>query len=111
MSYKDTPNFGNLKSGVGIVLDLGKTQQVGTVNVSFLDGSTSVELRAASAGTTERPAALGNFTKVAEGSGEKVALKPGKTLRTRYVLVWLTKLPQTGEGDFRGRVSEISVTS
>ncbi|KIF75506.1 serine/threonine protein kinase [Streptomyces sp. 150FB] len=111
MSYKDTPNFGNLKSGVGIVLDLGKTQQVGTVNVSFLDGQTSVELRAASADTTQRPSTLGSFTKVAEGSGEKVALKPGKPLRTRYVLVWLTKLPQTSAGSFRGRVSEISVTS
>ncbi len=30
-----SPEFGNLKSGVGIILDLGKVQQVGKVTVSF----------------------------------------------------------------------------
>ncbi|MFJ4920508.1 protein kinase family protein [Streptomyces sp. NPDC088725] len=108
--YSSTPNFGNLKSGAGIVLDLGKSQPVGTVNVSFLGGNTSVELRAASADTTTEPTTLDGFKKVAEGSGEKVVLKPGKPVQARYVLVWLTKLPQISPGNFRGKVSEISVT-
>ncbi|WP_030744349.1 protein kinase family protein [Streptomyces sp. NRRL F-5135] len=104
-------DFGRLKPGVGIILDLGKVQQVGTVDVSFLGGTTGVELRAASADTQSEPTTLDAFSKVAEGSGEKVALKPGKELKTRYVLVWLTDLPSEPGGNYRGKVSEIQVTS
>jgi hypothetical protein len=109
-TYYTDPNFGRLKSGVGIMLDLGKSQPVGEVDVSFLGGDTSVALMAASRGQTERPTSLSGFTKVTEGSGTKVALKPGKPVQTRYVLVWLTKLPPVGGGGFRGKISEIHIT-
>ncbi|CAL9480096.1 hypothetical protein SUDANB6_03020 [Streptomyces sp. enrichment culture] len=100
--------FGNLKPGVGVILDLGKTQQVGKVTVSFV-GNTSVELRAAS-GETE-PSTFDGYTKVADGSGTTVELKPEKKVDSRYLLVWLTELPPTSDGKFRGRVVDIKVTS
>jgi hypothetical protein len=103
--------LGSLKPGVGIVLDLGTSQRVGSVKVSFVGGDTSVELRAASAGTTEQPAELDGFKKVTEGSGTEVTLKPGKAFQTRYVLVWLTELPPSDGAYFRGKVSEIKITS
>ncbi|MFC8227561.1 serine/threonine protein kinase [Streptomyces sp. NPDC057287] len=102
-------DFGRLKEGVGVVLDLGKVQQVGNVEVSFLGGSTSVELR-----TTEDesvPQMPDGFTKAAKGSGTKVSLKPDKPVQARYLLVWLTKLPPSDDGNYRGKVSEIKVTS
>lgn len=101
-------DFGRLKEGVGVVLDLGKVQQVGNVEVSFL-GSTSVELR-----TTEDPSVPrmpDGFTKAAEGSGTKVSLKPDKPVQARYLLVWLTELPPSDDGNYRGKVSDIKVTS
>ena len=104
-----TADFGNLKDGVGVVLDLGKVQQVGAVDVSFLGGTTSVELR-----TTEDasvPALPGGFKKVADGSGTKVSLKPDEPVKARYVLVWLTNLPLSDDGRFRGKVSDIKITS
>lgn len=104
-------DFGRLKAGVGIVLDLGQVQQVGTVDVSFLGGETSVELRTAPEDASAEPTTLDGFTKVSDGSGSNVSLKPGKPVRARYVLVWLTELPQTDEGNFRGKVSEIKITS
>ncbi|GAA3373251.1 protein kinase family protein [Streptomyces sannanensis] len=109
--YVGTPNFGNLKEGVGIVLDLGETHQVGKVDVSFLGGDTSVELRAAPSNAQTQPTSPKGFTKIAEGSGSQVTLKPGKPVETRYVLVWLTKLPQDRGGDFRGKISEIKITT
>ncbi|MEV0781853.1 serine/threonine protein kinase [Streptomyces sp. NPDC050423] len=102
-------NFGNLKEGVGVVLDLGKVQQVGAVDVTFLGGATSVELRAAA--TPEVPSLPTGFNEVARGSGTKVALKPGKPVQARYLLVWLTKLPPSSEGNFRGKIADIKVTS
>lgn len=105
-----TAAFGNLKDGVGIVLDLGKVQEVGNVDVSFLGGSTSVELRTTDAPSL--PQAPDGFTTVAQGSGNKVSLKPDKPVRARYVLVWLTKLPlSSDDARYRGKVSEIKITS
>ncbi|MGQ4514993.1 protein kinase family protein [Streptomyces sp. DW26H14] len=108
--YIGEPTFGNLKPGVGLILDLGTAQTVGSVTVDFA-GETSVELRAADPDATTSPTSLDGFTKIAQGTGEKVSLKPSKPVKSRYVLVWLTKLPAAGDGGYRGEVSEIHVTS
>ncbi|MFF4015557.1 protein kinase family protein [Streptomyces sp. NPDC001843] len=108
--YYLSSKFGNLKSGVGVILDLGKAQQVGKVTVTFL-GDTSVELRSANADAGSRPVSFSAYAKVAQGSGTTVELKPGKSLKSRYLLVWLTKLPfQPDDGHWRGRVADIKVT-
>ncbi|MFE1234683.1 protein kinase family protein [Streptomyces sp. NPDC058745] len=102
-------DFGRLKEGVGLVLDLGKAQQIGSVDVSFV-GDTSVELRTAPADATAEPNSPGAFATQAKGSGGKVTLKPAKPVTTRYVLVWLTKLPAS-DGTFRGKITDIKITS
>ncbi|MEV5016307.1 protein kinase family protein [Streptomyces sp. NPDC053780] len=107
--YYRSADFGRLKSGLGVVLDLGKVQQVGEVTVSFV-GNTSVELRSAGTDTTE-PQSIDGYTKAAEGTGTTVTLKPGEPLQARYLLVWLTQLPPTDDGNFRGRVVDVKVTS
>ncbi|MEU0136457.1 serine/threonine protein kinase [Streptomyces sp. NPDC006296] len=104
-----TADFGRLKEGVGIVLDLGKVQRVGSVDVSFLGGTTSAELRTTEASSV--PQLPGGFTKAASGSGTKVALKPDKPVQARYLLVWLTELPRSDDGNYRGKISDIKVTS
>ncbi|MCT9081292.1 protein kinase family protein [Streptomyces fulvoviolaceus] len=110
-SFYTSADFGRLKSGVGVIVDLGKVQQIGKVTVSFV-GDTSVELRAASGDTGTEPTSFDSYTKVAEGSGTSVTLKPGESLKSRYLLVWLTQLPkQTDDGHFRGRVVDVKVTS
>ncbi|WMD09904.1 protein kinase family protein [Streptomyces sp. FXY-T5] len=108
-SFYTSADFGRLKSGVGVILDLGKVQDVGKVTVSF-KGETSVELRAAT-GVATQPQSLDGYTKVAQGSGTTVALKPDESLKSRYLLVWLTKLPLTDDGNYRGRVVDVKVTS
>ncbi|CAM5707360.1 protein kinase family protein [Streptomyces fumanus] len=108
--YYLSSDFGRLKSGVGVILDLGKAQRVGKVTVTFV-GETSVELRAASADAQSEPTSLDSYGKVAEGSGTTVVLKPDKTLKSRYLLVWLTDLPMQANGQWRGRLADIKVTS
>ncbi|MEV4944471.1 protein kinase family protein [Streptomyces sp. NPDC053755] len=103
-------DFGGLKEGVGMVLDLGAPQQVGSVDVSFV-GHTSVELRTAPAGDTTAPTSPGAFATQTSGSGTKVTLKAPKPVTTRYVLIWLTELPASSEGNFRGKISDIKITS
>ncbi|MCZ4508976.1 protein kinase family protein [Streptomyces sp. ActVer] len=108
--FYESADFGRLKQGLGVILDLGKVQQVGKVSVSFV-GDTSVELRAPSGDTGSEPQTFTGYTKVAEGSGTNVTLKPSESLKTRYLLVWLTKLPLTDDGKYRGRTVDVKVTS
>ncbi|HEY5837380.1 protein kinase family protein [Streptomyces sp.] len=108
-SWYMNSEFGGLKSGVGVIVDLGAAKNVSSVKVDFTGGDTSVQLLAAASGTSTRPTALTGFTKVATGSGTQVTLTPGSKVTTRYLLVWLTKLPQTPDGHFRGKIAEISV--
>ncbi|CAL9490206.1 protein kinase family protein [Streptomyces sp. enrichment culture] len=110
-SYYASSDFGRLKPGVGVVVDLGKSQDVGKVTVTFI-GSTSVELRAAPGDAESRPTSFDSYSKVAEGSGATVSLAPKSTVKTRYLLVWLTDLPlQADDGRWRGRIADIKVTS
>ncbi|MFC8171170.1 protein kinase family protein [Streptomyces sp. NPDC057242] len=99
--------FGNLKSGVGIVLDLGKAQRVSSVDLSFL-GQTSAELRTAPADAVSAPTMPDRFATRASASGTDMTLKTTGPVTTRYVLIWLTELP-ANDGGFRGKLTEIKI--
>lgn len=108
-NYYGRADFGGLKRGVGLILDLGTPQQVGSVTVNFV-GDTSAELLAAPADATSMPTAFEDFREVARGGGTDLTLQPEQAVTTRYVLVWLTKLPADGDG-YRGRVTNIEITT
>lgn len=108
--YIGRPDFGNLKPGAGLILDLGKQQQVSSVKVDFI-GATEASFYAAPKSATGMPSSLGGFSKVDAGTGEHLTLKAKKPIRTQYVLVWLTKLPLSDDGNYRGRITEIQVQS
>ncbi|OEU90267.1 hypothetical protein DB35_03035 [Streptomyces abyssalis] len=108
--YYGRPDFGNLKPGAGLVLDLGKPQPVSSVEVDFM-GTTTADLRAAPGDTAAMPTSLDGFSKVSGGTGKHLDLKTKKPVKTRYVLVWLTELPLSDDGNYRGRITEIQVKS
>ncbi|AVH96495.1 MULTISPECIES: protein kinase family protein [Streptomyces] len=99
--------FGNLKTGVGMVLDLGKAQKISSVDLSFL-GDTSVELRTAPADAESEPTMPNEYITRASKTGSNVTLKPIAPVTTRYVLIWLTELP-ANDGNFRGKLTEIKI--
>ncbi|MFJ5922701.1 serine/threonine protein kinase [Kitasatospora sp. NPDC092948] len=101
------------RPGDGLLVDLGSARPVGSVDVQFI-GDTKVELRAAPADAATAPTADENGFRslgapVATGSGSKVTLKPAAPITTRYLLIWLTNVPDSGDGGFRGKISEIQV--
>jgi hypothetical protein len=106
--YYSRADFGGLKPGVGVIVDLGGAKPVSRVTVNLI-GDTDVQLMAAPSGASVMPTTLDGFRTVASGSGADVTLTPGSRVTTRYLLVWLTRLPQTPDGTFRGRISEIHV--
>ena len=114
-SWYTTPELGNLKSGVGLLIDLGKVRTVSAVELS-VGGTTGVELYVADSEASDAPTQLEQLQKAtkgfteASGSNQQISLAPG-SYDTRWVLVWLTKLPPDPDepGHFRGQVSEVSV--
>jgi hypothetical protein len=76
-----------LKTGVGLVLDLGSPQQIGSVTVRTV-GATDFEVRAAN----ERGASLGDYTPVdlpVRNAVGRAVVVPSKELHARYVAeIW-----------------------
>ena len=105
-TYFDQFGDTGLKHGVGLVLDLGSAQDVGSVTVRTAGGGTGLELRAAD----QQGGSVDDYDLVAKKADVdgRVVLVPREALHARYLLVWLTSLPAVGS-DFRGSIAEISV--
>lgn len=113
--YRGFPNFGNIdarKDGSGVVVDLGSVQDVSGVDITMYRSGQQAEVLAADENASA-PSSLSDFpqrlTRLGTaGSSLKESL--AKPVRTRYILIHVTELPQddTGSG-FRGGISEISV--
>lgn len=113
--YKGYSNFGNLpqrKDGSGLILDLGSVKNVSEVDVSFYRSGQTVEVLAADPDSSE-PSVLEDFPQrltALSPAGSNLTAKPKQPVRTRYVLVHITELPQDGSPElFRGGISEIKV--
>ena len=100
-------NFGpgGLKSGVGLVVDLGSTRAVRRVVVTTAGGATSL----AAYVTSETPTGIAGLTPVGTASGDgEVTIDLDEAVSGRYVTIWLTLLPPV-DGGFRGTISEVQV--
>lgn len=100
-------NFGpgGLKSGVGLILDLGTAKGVRQVRVTTSGGATSL----AAYVTTEPPTAIAGLTPVGTASGDgELTIDLDEAVSGRYVTVWLTVLPAV-EGGFRGEITDVQV--
>ncbi|MFC7358847.1 protein kinase family protein [Nocardioides astragali] len=99
-------NFGpaGLKTGVGLVVDLGATKGVREVVVTT-EGETAL----AAYVTSEPPTGIAGLTPVGTTSGTgELTISLDEAVSGRYVTVWLTLLPQVGD-EFRGTISEVQV--
>ncbi len=107
MTYKQDFGPRGLKDGVGLLLDLGSDQPVGEVNLDLVGAPTDVELFVSAQEPTGAP--RGEPTAKGTADGQKLTLTLPTDTTGRYVLVWLTSLPEPG--GFRGEIGEIAVLS
>jgi hypothetical protein len=106
-SYRGSPRFGGLKSGVGLLIDLGRPKTVDTARMLLSAAGADIELRA---GAT-RPTAPDELPIVASrnGSPASVTLQLDRPIRARYWLVWVTSLPSTGRDTYSLGISELAL--
>jgi putative peptide zinc metalloprotease protein len=109
--YLGNPVFGGLKTGSGLILDMGRQVRLSSVTVTF--GSTpgadvSIEI---GNDHTLVASALSTFTRVATAQdvGGTYTFECSSTARGRYVLIWLTKLPPAGPGKFNAEIFNVVV--
>ncbi|MFG1838310.1 protein kinase family protein [Micromonospora sp. NPDC049175] len=117
-TYRDRPNFGNLKKGMGVWIDLGEPHSVKSVQAGLSATGASAQLLA---GTTNPPSSpSGDKQLVADYKtpiGQPFEDHDGTTMtfngfdadtKYRYLLFWITELPPA-EGGFKLGVQEITV--
>jgi hypothetical protein len=111
-TYYNNPRLGGLKSGVGLLVDLGSKQKIGSVRLTLLGEGTSLQLLAAP-DAVSAPSGTDGLRKVAsaDDAGTRVSLSLRTPVTTRWFVVWLTSLPPAGGGGYQGQVAEISVRS
>jgi hypothetical protein len=94
--YEGSPLFGNLKKGTGLLLDMGKTVSLRSVQVTFgSEAGANVAIMVGSNNSIS-PSGLASFTQVAKLkhlSGGTQTFPISSTAKGRYVLIWFTKLP------------------
>jgi eukaryotic-like serine/threonine-protein kinase len=104
-----TAKFGNLKPGVGLVLDAGRPVQLGSLAVT---SGTSGFVAVIKAGSSPE----GPFTAVSseQTAGSKTTFTlhvPGKE---RYYMIWITELVRSDTGDpsksFISQIAEVTAT-
>ena len=111
MTYRGNPKLGGLKSGVGLLVDLGKPQKVSKVKVTLMGSPTSVQILAAPDAPAAPSSTDGLDTAASkDGVSGRADLSFKKPVTTQWLVVWLTSLP-AAPGGFQGRVAEISVAS
>jgi hypothetical protein len=97
--------FGGLKSGVGLLVDLGAPTRVASVQVGLLAPGAGLELRAAD--QPGRSAAdYATVDRVADAK-QVTTLTPAGGRVARYWLVWLTSLPKGDRGRYRDGIAEL----
>jgi hypothetical protein len=101
----DSADFGRLKDGVGLLVDMGEPIPIKQVSIEFGDApGGTVELRLGNTEDLEKLAVAGKPT---DPTGKK-EFSFETEQKSRYVLVWFTKLPPY-QGKFRGSVLDMKI--
>ena len=107
-------DLGQLKSGVGLRLQLQGEQAVGGIELELLGRGSDVQIWAqegpATAPTPNDP--LAGYRKLASvsGAGDQVTWQFAPAVQTRSIVVWLTALPADETG-YRGGIAEVLLLS
>jgi tRNA A-37 threonylcarbamoyl transferase component Bud32 len=115
-NWYNSPHFGNLKTGMGVLIDLGKPTNVENVKVDFDIPGATVSIRVGNTDPGNTSKGDGQIDKTFQTIGQSTVagasavLPVGET--SRYLLVWLSSLPPAGSknpGKFQVAIDEITV--
>ncbi len=98
---------------MGILIDLGKPVEVANVKVDFDSPGATVSARVGDTDPGNTSSGDDQINKTYKTVAGPIKAGPSQVLplgvTTRYVLVWITKLPSVGDGKYQVSVDEITV--
>jgi Helix-turn-helix domain len=105
-SWYATARFGDLRTGTGLLLDLGRPVTVTSARITLgsIPGA-DVELRAGNVPTLAGLQTVATAT----NAGSVLQLQPAGPVRARYLLIWFTLLPPDGSGTYQADISGVSL--
>ena len=102
-----TAQFGNLKQGTGLLLDLGRTATITSVRIDLASyQGANLQLRV---GDTDGALSGLRVAAAADDVGGTVRLHLRSPQQARYVLIWFTLLPPNGAGQYQASVYHVVV--
>ncbi|MGI5212615.1 protein kinase family protein [Plantactinospora sp. CA-290183] len=119
-SYQRASNFGNSKSGMGVLIDLGQARAVSSVVVELSATGASAELRVGQRGdypedNTGDKQLIADYKRLGapfedyDGTRMTFSSMFEPDQQYRYLLLWITDLPRSDDGRYKIGVQEITV--
>ncbi len=113
-TYRGDAAFGNLKPGMGILIDLGEAREVASVRVQMTSAGATIGLLAGDEDPGDSSegdqAIVDDFSVLAEpveDADTNIELQAGGQA-TQFVVVWITELPEVSDG-YKITISDINV--
>jgi hypothetical protein len=108
--YERSPDFGGLgKDGVGLWLDFGRPVRVQQVSITSPLPGWAFELKPEKDAAAPPIQAVDGRTSFQAAGGEPTVIDV-PSVQTTGVMIWITNLAPSEEGNFRARISEVTVT-
>ena len=101
-----TAAFGNLQAGTGLLVDMGRPVTITAAQLT-LGGLPGADLQL----RTGNVPVLADLREVAGAAdaGGTVHMRPAAAVRSRYVLIWFTRLPPDTSGTFQASVANVAL--
>lgn len=109
--YRKGPDITQIKPGVGLLVDLGASRQVRGVDLTLGGGPYTVSFFVADG--DEAPANVDGLTALGDpiaGATGTASVNVDEGITGRWVVVWLTAIPQTPKG-YVGTIAELTVNA
>lgn len=106
LTYQSTPEFGNLKPGVGLIFDLGQEYAISTIELATNMPGSAVEVRVGAA----PDAALDSYPVVGtlDPFAETGSVELAEPVRARFVIIWFVRLVDSN-GGFQAALAECRI--
>ncbi|GAB3580072.1 murein biosynthesis integral membrane protein MurJ [Calidifontibacter terrae] len=99
---------GGRKKGTGLLLDLGKSTQVGSVRITTAGNPSTIQVF-----VTDQKDSIDGLTPLGTMNNQTGAQKVtgSAPVTGRYVILWITQLSKGNQGGYREKIAEVEVLS
>ncbi|WP_069884152.1 protein kinase family protein [Streptomyces luteocolor] len=103
-TFKDGPQLAPYKPGVGIVYDLGSEQNVSEASIGLRYGGDRSKAALYATDSLTPSTGIESMKKIgtATTSGKELKIAGKKSVKSRYVLLWMTEVPNSGTDGYYG---------